>query len=114
MMKPEPCQRHFRVNTLSTRDPLYAKGTKNGTPRHTPIPSVIMDELKKHREIGNGLLFPSSIVHDKPLDYKKQWAKCLKAANIKNFRWHDMRYDVASTLARDGKTLSRRSRNQKG
>lgn len=25
--------------------------TKNGTPRHTPIPSVIIDELKKHREV---------------------------------------------------------------
>lgn len=33
---------------------------KNGTPRHTPIPNVIMDELKKHREIGNGLLFSST------------------------------------------------------
>ncbi|MBF6650666.1 site-specific integrase [Methylobacter sp. BlB1] len=79
--------------------------TKNGTPRHTPIPSVIMEELKKHREIGNGLLFPSSTNPNKPFDYKKQWANCLKAANIKKFRWHDMRHDVASTLARDGRTL---------
>jgi integrase len=79
--------------------------TKNGTPRHTPIPSVIMEELRKHREIGNGLLFPSSMDSNKPFDYRKQWASCLKSANIKNFRWHDMRHDVASTLARDGKTL---------
>jgi integrase len=77
--------------------------TKNGTPRHTPIPSVIMDQ--KHREIGNRLLFPSSVDRNKPFDYKKQWAKCLKAADIKNFRWHDMRHDTASTLARDGRTL---------
>ena len=79
--------------------------TKNGNPRHTPIPSVIMGELKKHREIGNRLLFPSSIDINKPFDYKKQWAKCLKAADINNFRWHDMRHDTASTLARDGRTL---------
>ena len=79
--------------------------TKNGAPRHTPIPSVIMDELRKHREIDNGLLFPSSIDANQPFDYRKQWAKCLKAANIKNFRWHDMRHDTASTLARDGRTL---------
>lgn len=79
--------------------------TKNGMPRHTPIPNIIMDELKKHREIGSSLLFPSSTDPNKPFDYKKQWANCLKAANIKNFRWHDMRHDVASTLARDGKTL---------
>jgi integrase len=79
--------------------------TKNGTPRHSPIPLVIMDELRKHREIGNGLLFPSSTSPNEPFDFKRQWVKCLKAAGIENFRWHDMRHDVASTLARDGKTL---------
>lgn len=79
--------------------------TKNGTPRHTPIPGVIMDELKKHRKVGNCLLFPSTVDPNKPFDYKKQWANCLKTANIKDFRWHDMRHDTASTLARDGRTL---------
>jgi integrase len=79
--------------------------TKNGMPRHTPIPSVIMDELRKHREVGSGLLFPSTIDANQAFDYRKQWASCLKAANIKNFRWHDMRHDTASTLARDGRTL---------
>lgn len=79
--------------------------TKNGTPRHTPIPNVIMDELKKHREVGNRLLFLSSTEPDKPFDYRKQWLRCLKNADINNFRWHDMRHDTASTLARDGRTL---------
>jgi integrase len=79
--------------------------TKNGTPRHTPIPNVIMEELKKSRKVGSGLLFPSSTDLNKPFDYKKQWANCLKSANIQNFRWHDMRHDTASTLARDGRTL---------
>ncbi|MCK5665110.1 MAG: site-specific integrase, partial [Thiotrichaceae bacterium] len=79
--------------------------TKNGTARHTPIPDVIMAELKKNREVGNTLLFPSTIDPEKPFDYRKKWFACLKAANIKDFRWHDMRHDTASTLARDGKTL---------
>jgi integrase len=79
--------------------------TKNGTSRHTPIPDVIMGEIKKYREIGNGLLFPSTTNPETPFDYKKQWANCLKAADIQNFRWHDMRHDTASTLARDGRTL---------
>jgi len=79
--------------------------TKNGKPRHTPIPSITLDEMKKYREIGSGLLFPSALNPNKPIDYKKQWANCLKAANIQNFRWHDLRHDTASTLARDGRTL---------
>jgi integrase len=79
--------------------------TKNGTARHTPIPDVIMTEIKKYREVGNTLLFPSDIDPDKSFDYRKKWLACLKAANIKDFRWHDMRHDTASTLARDGKTL---------
>jgi integrase len=79
--------------------------TKNGTSRHTPVPDVIMGEIKKYREIGNGLLFPSTTNPETPFDYKKQWANCLKVADIQNFRWHDMRHDTASTLARDGRTL---------
>ncbi|MGJ0485193.1 MAG: tyrosine-type recombinase/integrase [Methylomicrobium sp.] len=64
-----------------------------------------MDELKKYREIGHGLLFPSSTDPNKPFDYRKQWARCLKEANIQQYRWHDLRHDTASTLARDGRTL---------
>ncbi len=79
--------------------------TKNGTPRHTPIPSVIMTEIMKHREVGNTLLFPSSIDPNQAFDFRKKWFKCLKVANIKKFRWHDLRHDTASTLARDGRTL---------
>jgi len=79
--------------------------TKNGTARHTPIPNVIMGEVKKYREVGNTLLFPSTVNPNKTFDYTKQWLRCLKNANIQNFRWHDMRHDTASTLARDGKTL---------
>jgi len=79
--------------------------TKNGTARHTPIPNIILGEMKKYREIGNTLLFPSTNNLDKAFDFRKQWVACLKDAGIKDFRWHDMRHDTASTLARDGKTL---------
>lgn len=79
--------------------------TKNGDARHTPIPEVTMAEILKFREPGNGLLFPSSIDPDKPFDFRKKWVRCLKAAKIEVFRWHDLRHDTASTLARDGRTL---------
>jgi integrase len=103
--------RKGELDRLRWNDIEFDKGlailsdTKNGTPRHTPIPNVIIDELKKYREIGSGLLFPSTIDPNQPFDYRKQWVKCLKTANIVNFRWHDFRHDTASTLARDGRTL---------
>ena len=103
--------RRGELDQLRWNDINFEKGlamladTKNGTPRHTPIPSVIMDELRKNREVGNSLLFPSTVDENQAFDYRKKWASCLKAANIKNFRWHDMRHDTASTLARDGRTL---------
>ena len=56
-----------------------------------------MDLIKEHREVGNGLLFPSEISPDTPFDYRKQWARCFKDTAIENFRWHDMRHDCVST-----------------
>lgn len=103
--------RKGELDGLRWNDIDFAKGlailhdTKNGTPRHAPIPDFVIAEIQKFREVGNGLLFASAVDPNKAVDFKKQWASCLKAANIQNFRWHDMRHDVASTLARDGKTL---------
>ena len=79
--------------------------TKNGSVRYTPIPEVTMEEVKKYREVGNTLIFQSTADPDKAFDFRKQWVACLKSAKIENFRWHDMRHDTASTLARDGKTI---------
>ena len=96
---------------LSWSDIDFEKGlailsdTKNGSERHTPIPNVAMDILMQYRKIGNGLIFPSTANSSKPFDFRKKWLACLKDANITDFRWHDMRHDTASTLARDGKSL---------
>ncbi len=79
--------------------------TKNGSIRYTPIPEVTMEEVKKYREVGDTLIFQSTVDPDKAFDFRKQWLACLKSVQIENFRWHDMRHDTASTLARDGKTL---------
>ena len=77
------------------------------TERHVthPFQALLSTNSKKNREVGNGLLFPSSLDQNQAFDYRKQWLKCLKAAKIENFRWHDLRHDTASTLARDGRTL---------
>ena len=79
--------------------------TKNGSRRHTPIPDIILDKLREVRGIGKGLVFPAPHDSTVPITYTRQWHAVLKASGIQDFRWHDMRHDVASTLARDGKTL---------
>ena len=81
------------------------KDTKNGSPRLNPIPSVALDELKKFRQVGNGLIFFSPKNKDKPFDFRKQWYRALSHASIEKFRFHDLRHTAASYLVMAGATL---------
>jgi integrase len=44
--------------------------SKNGSPRINPIPALALDELKKFRQVGNGLIFSSPNDAEKPFDCK--------------------------------------------
>lgn len=79
--------------------------TKNGEPRRCPIVSPVMAELKPFRELGTGLIFPSLLKPERPFEFKKQWINALEAANIENFRFHDLRHDFCSQLAMNGAAL---------
>jgi integrase len=83
----------------------YLEMTKNGEPRVCPIPSPALAELKRHREIGNGLVFPSNKKPGQPLEFKKHWLQALEAAGVENFRFHDLRHTAASYLVMQGATL---------
>lgn len=79
--------------------------TKNGSPRINPIPIPALDELKKFRQVGNGLIFPSPNDAEKPFDFRVQWTRTMQRANIKNFRFHDLRHTAASYLVMNGASL---------
>lgn len=79
--------------------------SKNGEPITQPVPAAVMNTLRQHRKVGKGLIFDSDVKPGVPNEYKKQWIKARENAGISDFRWHDLRHDVASTLARDGRSL---------
>jgi integrase len=95
----------FQTRTLTLR----GDNIKSGQVTRLPLNSVALDVLTAWREQSTktsdeDLVFPSA--DGKELNnVRKSWAGVLKAAGIKNFRWHDMRHDFASQLVMRGNSL---------
>lgn len=82
--------------------------TKNGERRVVPLSAsarTVLADLGKVRRIDNDLLFPGE-VEGQPIDLRKAWGAALKAADIDDFHWHDLRHTFASYLAMSGATLA--------
>jgi integrase len=84
------------TNTLT----VQGVNAKNKTTRHINLNGMARRLLKTWAEQGgvsSGLVF-----HNKDGErfdnINTSWASLMKAANIKNFRWHDLRHDFASKL----------------
>lgn len=87
---------------------LRAETAKSWKSSIIPMNTLVTDTLRKWRaQSGDGeYVFPSPDTGG-PLDNcKKVWNAILKAADIKNFRWHDMRHDFASQLVMRGVDLN--------
>ena len=97
---------NLRWSDINFEDGLATLNTtKNGEKRINPIPTVALDELKQHREVGSGLIFFSRYNLDKPIDFRKPWFIALEKAQITDFRFHDLRHTAASYLVMGGATL---------
>ncbi len=95
------------VDLKQGRITLYE--TKNGEIRVVPIAGHALGLLKDHatvRPIDTPLLFPGKVKRDKPLDLRAPWKTALKAAEIEDFRFHDLRHSAASYLAMNGASLA--------
>jgi len=80
--------------------------SKHGEARHIQINSVARETLRKLRERGDGLGYvcPGSDWSRKR-DCEGWFASALSAAEITNFRWHDLRHTFGSRLVMAGVPL---------
>jgi len=87
---------------------LILHQTKNGERRRIPLAGLGLELLQDHgrvRQLHTDLLFPGTIHKDQPIDLRTPFEKALKAANINDFHWHDLRHCCASYLAMNGASL---------
>lgn len=82
--------------------------TKNGSRRAIPIAHTARAELEKLYRKSDGS--PTDFVFVRrdgvaPMDIRKRWYAAVEAAEIKDFRFHDLRHSAASYLAMNGATL---------
>lgn len=80
--------------------------TKNHDRRSVPIVPAVLEMLRRHgrvRRLDNDMVFPGP--GDKPVWFDPAWYEALAAANIQDFRFHDLRHTAASYLAMSGATV---------
>ena len=98
------------ANVDLERANLTISGTtaKSGKTRHIPLNTEALAVLKGWYEQAtshDGLVFPAH--NGGKLDnVNTSWANVLKQADIKAFRWHDMRHHFASRLVMSGVDLN--------
>lgn len=90
------------------RSIIILNETKNGERRFIPLAGHALDlviSLNSCKVSNNSLLFPSKN-QNQPIDIRSAWDNVLKRADIKDFRFHDLRHCAASYLAMNGATLA--------
>ena len=90
---------------------LTIRTSKNGDARRVPLANdaaVVLSAWLGRDNVTRlpaALVFPSNVEPGKPADLRRSWRTALKAANIADFRRHDLRHSAASALASGGATL---------
>jgi integrase len=86
---------------------IVLEHTKNGDRRSVPLVLQAESVLREHgrlRRLDSPLVFPRSD-NRAPIDIRYSWHHALTAAEIDDFRMHDLRHSCASALAASGASL---------
>jgi len=81
--------------------------TKNRERRSVPIVPEVVALLREHakvRRLDSDLLFPGN--GSRPMDIDRAWYVAVRAAEIKELRFHELRHTAASYLAMSGATTA--------
>lgn len=92
-----------------SRSRLILHETKNGERRAVPIVShakELLQSMSKVRRLDTNLIFYSEAKPQVPLFVRIPWGKAVKAAQLDDFKFHDLRHTAASYLAMNGATLA--------
>ena len=87
------------------RRTAYVATTKNGQPKVLPLTDSVIKELQLFDRKDSSLIFASKVKEDAPYCFTKPWKRALEDAEIKDFRFHDLRHTCASYLAQSGASL---------
>ena len=83
---------------------LLFRETKNGTMRSVPLVGLGLELLRdwsKIRRVNTELVFPGKNSQT-PILFERSWRTVLNDAEIKDFRFHDLRHSAASYLVMNG------------
>jgi len=87
------------------RRTAYVSTTKNGQPKVLPLTESVIKELQLFNKNDSSLIFASKVKEEVAYCFTKPWKRALEDAEIKDFRFHDLRHSCASYLAQSGASL---------
>ena len=85
---------------------VQSKNAKSSKTRHVPLNDEVLECLEQWKNQTDSVYLFEGKGGAPMKDTRKSWAKVLKEAQVKDFRWHDLRHTFASKLVMAGVDLN--------